>query len=268
MPRNATVQEHMGDILAKRGRWADAIAAWTARCRGTKATSTKRPSRRRSPTLEGRCADKSRTPNSKVQLRFDACRRGLGIWVLGFLITACAKPHITLPTDAACRSGLQDHPHAAVVGLHRRAYADGGNRSPAVPDVRNSAAGRRGFARPDRCGSKASRRLVLRHSSSSRADRMRRCCYRVTSPRTSGARTGRHPRRVDGRGAGSADLQAILTGCVVPAPQATDGAATCNGWASIDLSGGATLYVQRLRRDHPHESGVATESGEARRVAD
>ena len=29
MPRNATVQEHLGDILAKRNRWADAIAAWT-----------------------------------------------------------------------------------------------------------------------------------------------------------------------------------------------------------------------------------------------
>jgi Flp pilus assembly protein TadD len=29
MPRNSTVQEHMGDILAKRGRWQDAIAAWT-----------------------------------------------------------------------------------------------------------------------------------------------------------------------------------------------------------------------------------------------
>jgi Flp pilus assembly protein TadD len=29
MPRNATVQEHLGDVLAKRGRWADAIAAWT-----------------------------------------------------------------------------------------------------------------------------------------------------------------------------------------------------------------------------------------------
>jgi tetratricopeptide (TPR) repeat protein len=28
MPHNATVQEHMGDILAKRGKWADAVAAW------------------------------------------------------------------------------------------------------------------------------------------------------------------------------------------------------------------------------------------------
>jgi Flp pilus assembly protein TadD len=34
MPRNATVQEHMGDILAKRGRWADAIAAWTRALQG------------------------------------------------------------------------------------------------------------------------------------------------------------------------------------------------------------------------------------------
>src|SRR5262249_17047838 len=29
MPRNATVQDHMGDILAKRGRWQDAIDAWS-----------------------------------------------------------------------------------------------------------------------------------------------------------------------------------------------------------------------------------------------
>jgi len=34
MPRNATVQEHLGDVLAKRGRWADAIAAWTRALQG------------------------------------------------------------------------------------------------------------------------------------------------------------------------------------------------------------------------------------------
>ena len=34
MLRNATVQEHMGDVLAKRGRWADAIAAWTRALQG------------------------------------------------------------------------------------------------------------------------------------------------------------------------------------------------------------------------------------------
>ncbi len=42
-----------------------------------------------------------------------------------------------------------------------------------------------------------------------------------------------------------ADLQAILTGCVVPAPRATGGRLHANGWASIDLDGGATLFLQR-----------------------
>lgn len=41
------------------------------------------------------------------------------------------------------------------------------------------------------------------------------------------------------------DLQAILTGCVTASPQATGGRLHENGWASIDLAGGATLYLQR-----------------------
>lgn len=28
LPRNATIQDHLGDVFAKRGRWQDAIAAW------------------------------------------------------------------------------------------------------------------------------------------------------------------------------------------------------------------------------------------------
>jgi len=43
---------------------------------------------------------------------------------------------------------------------------------------------------------------------------------------------------------GPADLQAILTGCVMPTPRATAGRLHTNGWASIDLTGGATLYLQ------------------------
>lgn len=42
-----------------------------------------------------------------------------------------------------------------------------------------------------------------------------------------------------------ADLQAILTGCVVATPSATGGRLHQNGWASIDLAGGATLYLER-----------------------
>jgi hypothetical protein len=45
-----------------------------------------------------------------------------------------------------------------------------------------------------------------------------------------------------------ADLQAILTGCVVPDPMATGGHVHANGWASIDLQGGATVYLRRASR--------------------
>jgi hypothetical protein len=44
-----------------------------------------------------------------------------------------------------------------------------------------------------------------------------------------------------------ADLLAILTGCVMPMPHATAGRLHANGWASIDLMGGATLYLQQTR---------------------
>ena len=50
MPRNATVQEHLGDILAKRGRWADAIAAWTRALQGDEGDINK-------PAVEKKIAD-------------------------------------------------------------------------------------------------------------------------------------------------------------------------------------------------------------------
>ncbi|MSO82434.1 MAG: hypothetical protein EXQ53_03945 [Acidobacteria bacterium] len=43
-----------------------------------------------------------------------------------------------------------------------------------------------------------------------------------------------------------ADLQAILTGCVASMPGATGGRLHRNGWASIDLPGDATLYLERV----------------------
>jgi hypothetical protein len=42
-----------------------------------------------------------------------------------------------------------------------------------------------------------------------------------------------------------AGLQAILTGCVVDAPRAIGGRQHAGGWASIDLEGGATVYLTR-----------------------
>jgi len=42
-----------------------------------------------------------------------------------------------------------------------------------------------------------------------------------------------------------ADLQAILTGCVVQAPVASGGRLHASGWASIDLQDGVRLYLRR-----------------------
>jgi hypothetical protein len=42
-----------------------------------------------------------------------------------------------------------------------------------------------------------------------------------------------------------ADLQAILTGCVMPAPKATSGAEYGADWRSIELQDGATIYLRR-----------------------
>ena len=44
---------------------------------------------------------------------------------------------------------------------------------------------------------------------------------------------------------GPPELQAVLTGCVLPDPRATAGRLHEGGWASIELEGGATVYLQR-----------------------
>jgi hypothetical protein len=49
-----------------------------------------------------------------------------------------------------------------------------------------------------------------------------------------------------GVGLGPADLLAVLTGCVSPTPTAASGRTHQNGWASIDLADGTTVYLERV----------------------
>ena len=49
-----------------------------------------------------------------------------------------------------------------------------------------------------------------------------------------------------GVGLAPAELQAILTGCVASMPGAIGGRLHRRGWASIDLPGDATLYLERV----------------------
>lgn len=68
-------------------------------------------------------------------------------------------------------------------------------------------------------------------------------------PREERVVTGASPEDVLGALTGvalaPADLQAILTGCVVPVPHPTAGRLHGNGWISIDLEGGATVFAVR-----------------------
>lgn len=45
---------------------------------------------------------------------------------------------------------------------------------------------------------------------------------------------------------GPSDLLAILSGCVVPSPKAVNGSKIGDKWQTIELEGGATLYLQRV----------------------
>jgi hypothetical protein len=42
-----------------------------------------------------------------------------------------------------------------------------------------------------------------------------------------------------------ADLQAVLTGCLVPVADPSAGRVHANGWLAIDLPGAATLYLEQ-----------------------
>ena len=69
-------------------------------------------------------------------------------------------------------------------------------------------------------------------------------------PRDDRVLTGASPQDVLGAITGvslaPADLHAILTGCVVPDPAPRGGRVHANGMASIDLEGGATLFLTRV----------------------
>jgi len=170
---------------------------------------------------------------------------GFGIWILG-LAVSCARPHINLPTD----SGI---PLPDFRTIHMQVSAACvGVRTLTAEMALSGRAGRQrlrgrvlaGLARP------ASMRLegvapfgppafilVARGENAT-----------LLLPRDERVLRGEKPEDILGALAGvtlgPADLQAILTGCVVSAPQPTEGRRHANGWASIDLSGGTTIFLQ------------------------
>jgi hypothetical protein len=177
-------------------------------------------------------------------------RLGFGVWVLGFVLTAsgCAARLISLPSDPGT-------PLPDFAAIHRQASAacTGVRTLTAELSLGGRAGGRAlrgraivGFERPASirleavapfgapgfilAGSGASATLLL--------PRDNRVLENARAEDILGALTG--------VALSPADLLAVLTGCVVAMPMPSGGRMHENGWVSIDLSGGATVYLARV----------------------
>jgi len=174
---------------------------------------------------------------------------GFGFWVLGFgaLVSGCASRLMSLPTDPG-------NPLPDFAEVHRQATsACAGVRTLTAELSLSGRAGGRalrgraiaGFERPGSlrlegvapfgppafilAGSGDTATLLLPRDNLVLRD--------ARAEEILGALTG--------VALAPADLQAILTGCVASTPGVVGGRLHQNGWASIDLPGGATMYLER-----------------------
>ncbi len=187
------------------------------------------------------------SPGRPASRRQRALRRCLGISVLAALLSGCAARRITLPADAGTPlpdfAQVHEQVSSACVGV-RTLTAELG-LSGRAGDQRLRGRLVAGFERP------ASMRLegVVPFGQPAFILAARAEAATLLLPRDDRFVRGVRPEAILGALTGvelaPADLQAILTGCVLPAPRATGGRLHGNGWASIDLDQGAAVFLQR-----------------------
>lgn len=171
----------------------------------------------------------------------------LPIWVLGVLVSGCAA-RLTLPSDPGTALPDFAQVHAQVSESCRgvRTLTAELALSGRAGDDRLRGRVHAGFERP------ASMRLegVAPFGPPAFILAARDGMAVLLLPRDSRVLRGARPDEVLGALTGialsPADLMAILTGCVLAAPEPVEGRMHANGWASIDLKGGATLYLRRV----------------------
>jgi hypothetical protein len=167
---------------------------------------------------------------------------------LGVCLAGCAPRSLTLPTDPGT-------PLADFAAIHARVSeaCTGVRTLTAALGLSGRAGGERlrgtvhaGFERPGSMRLEGVRPiggpefiLVSRDGAAT-----------LFFPRANQVLRNAAPERILGRLTGvnlaPADLQAILTGCVVPTPKPTAGRVHGNGWASIDLQGeAATVFLRQ-----------------------
>ena len=169
------------------------------------------------------------------------------MWVLGVVVAACGPRRIALPTDPGT-------PLPEYAEIHRQVSSSctGVRTLTAVLGLSGRAGGqslrgqvRAGFERP------ASMRLegVAPFGAPLFVLAVNEMSAVLWLPRDARVVRDAPPEEILGALTGvtlaPGDLQALLSGCVVPAPRPTAGRLHGNGWASVDLEGGATLYLQR-----------------------
>ena len=191
---------------------------------------------------------KAQIPKPKPQ-RVRLSTLGFGIWVLGvgIFLSACAARLIELPTDPGA-----PFPDFAQVHAQVSAACAGVRTLTSELALAGRAGSQRlrgrvvaGFERP------ASMRLegVAPFGAPVFILVARGDTATLLLPRDNRVLRGARAEEILGALTGvalpPADLQAILTGCVTAQPRATGGRVHGNGWASIDLEGGATIYLQR-----------------------
>jgi hypothetical protein len=169
------------------------------------------------------------------------------MWALGLVIAGCGPRRITLPTDAGAPLPDYAQIHAdvssACAGVRTLEAELGLSGRAGGQPLRGRV--RAGFERP------ASMRLegVAPFGAPAFVLVARGGTATLLLPRDGRVVRDAAPEEVLGALTGvtlaPADLQALLTGCVEPAPKSTAGRLHGNGWASVDLEGGATLYLQR-----------------------
>ena len=176
---------------------------------------------------------------------------GFGFWVLGFgiFVSACAARSVVLPTDPGAPLPDYSQIHAELtrscLGVRTMTAELGLSGRVGSQNLRGRVVA--GFARPD------SMRLegVAPFGAPVFILVSRGATATLVLPRD--GRVVRSPRGEEILGAltgvalSAGDLQAIFTGCVTADPRAAGGRLHQNGWASIDLDGGATLFLQRVQ---------------------
>jgi outer membrane lipoprotein-sorting protein len=163
-------------------------------------------------------------------------------------LSACGARRLNLPTDPGT-----PFPDAAAVHAQLSAACTAANTLTAELGLSGRAGGQRlrgralaGFARPDAMRLEAlapfgAPAFILASRGSTailllpRDDRVLR-----------GAQAQEILGALTGVSLAPADLQAILTGCVVRAPKPLEGRLHGNNWASVQLDSGATVYLQRV----------------------